>query len=470
MNTPRPPDTLVELLKALRGRLLRERWTAAALWATAAAGVGYGVVALFGRREGGLAVAVALGSFALLALASAYGSSRRRRLDQPALARLAEHELGLKQRFSTALETSPSSGPVTAALHQQVAALARSADAASVAPTRWPMRGVAASLCGVLVAVIGVLAPGAAIEALKAVTPAPATAVEVRVERVVTLAETVAAVAAESSDPLLAALAEALKALARDAESSGSDVITDRAGLEDLLGTLATAMGSSLTGEQLAAGLSERGPMADALAPAASSEVSNAELPLTAADPAVVEPTELADFMARLESTLTPEVPGPAPADSAGGTVEREPGVVSTDYLAGARQTLSQQDGDTGPSDSATAIIGASNDATAGASQLAGQGSQQLEGEPGATAESSQADLVALAGRVREEGRQVEMELAPGETQLGADAGRLTVGAWAFSREAMLKIEDLPPRYRSVAGRYFLPSQDTAGAADGGGS
>lgn len=468
MNSARPPAALIDLLKAVRKRLLRERWLTANVWALAAAGLAFGAGSLFGLRPTWLLALTTLGAFCAVALGSAYGSSRRRRLSQPVLARLAEGALGLKQRFSTTLETSAAAGPVTAALHREAAGLAAAANAAEIAPTRRPMRGLAALLVGTVAAFAGTLAPGAALETLRTAAPQPTRPAEVSVERVVTLAESVAAAAAESSDPLLGALAEALKSLAREAQSSGSDVITDRAGLEDLLGTLASAMGASLTGEQFAAGLSEHGPLADGFTPLTGDQSSEARLPLPIDDTTMVEIDDLNDLMARLDNTMNPSVPGPAQSDETGGNVQREPGTVSTDYLAGARQTLGEQGQDQGPTDAAAAIIGASSDATAGASQLAGQGSQQLDGDPGQAAEAEEADLVALAGKVRAEGRQVEMELAPTEGLGGADAGQLSLGAWGPTREAMIKTEDLPVRYRAVAGRYFLPPQDTAGAADGG--
>lgn len=467
--SPAPPATLDRLLTAIRSRLLIQRWLSAAIWSTAAAAFAYGVGSIIGLPQG-VTVWIAIGCCGAVLGAVTYGSRKRRPLTKPALAVFTEERLGLAQRFSTAVETDPSTGPVTAALHQEVAELAGAVDPVTIVPARVPRNGLIAAAFGVLVALVGLTTPEGA-RTLVATIPTTADASRIRVETVHALADSVAEAASGTSDPLLAALAEALRSLASDAVSVGSSDITDRTTLEDLLGTLARATGSGLTGEQLASGLEEASRR---LQPSTrhDADAPGSEAPLTTVvtEIGTDTPMELEDLLARLggDQPAMSSVAADAGTDASSG-VERAPGTVSTDYLAGAQQALSDQARAPVSPDMAAAIIGASEDSSAGASQLAGRGSQALEGEPGAIASPDAAELVALSGRVRDEGRQVEMELSPSGDGGTGGAEKVVLGHWVRSPEAMVRADYVPAAYRRVAGRYFLPSQDTVrtGAASG---
>src|SRR5690606_2003232 len=98
---------------------------------------------------------------------------------------------------------------------------------------------------------------------------------------------------------------------------------------------------------------------------------------------------------------------------------------------------------------------------SAGDSQLAGQGSQALEGDSSLLPGADAADLVAVTGAERDDGRRIEMELAPNTDLARGTIGSFTVGEWLASKEAAISADDLPTRYRLIAGRYFLPPQHT---------
>src|SRR5690606_38737779 len=109
------------------------------------------------------------------------------------------------------------------------------------------------------------------------------------------------------------------------------------------------------------------------------------------------------------------------------------------------------------------AIIGASADSVAGASSMAGQGTKDLFGEGAGSqvASSSEIETVSVAGTEVEDGRRVRVEYAPETSAEEAEALEFVLAPWQPHGLPSLAVSDLPHRFRSVAGRYFLPTQET---------
>lgn len=464
-----PPAPLTRLLTAMRSRLLRQRWQTAVLWGVAVGAATGGLARLSGvaRTE---ALVLSLCVIVATSCLSAYASSRRRQLTPQVLARLAENRLGLQQQFSTTLESPSSVSAVSAALHAYTSSLASKIGVESVTPRRRPTRPLAALSLGFCLTAIGATFPGGLAPLGARVQPQVVMPDEVSVDRVLELAESLDAEATSNSDPLLAALAQALRDLAADVSKTTDGMVTDRAALEDLLGTTARALGSNMSGAQVAAALAEGGSRPDAAPePGSTPQTGVGSTPTATTTDATsnkaYEDSGVLDML-RAPSGATEATEATDPP--ATGSVERS-ATGPADYISGARDALSTQQSSATEFDAAAAIIGASSESSAGDSQLAGQGSQELLGEASLTSRAETADLVALTGKERDEGRRIEMELAPSTDIAHEGTGQYSIGAWRTSSEAALATDSLPVRYRAIAGRYFLPAQDTRGAtADSG--
>lgn len=377
-----------------------------------------------------------------------------------AAARRAERDPVWRERLTTALEHGARGGAVPGALLTDAITRAARLDAARTAPWRWPRRTLGVLIAATLAVSVLVAVPerfalrigtGATTEAERAPTAAA----------VAELATEVATAARRTRDAYLATLAEQLQELAQD---SGTEPLESAAlaDLDELLEAIAAARGGGLTADGLREDLIARGEALDAAAAAHPEETATSEASTTTgsdAGAAGSAPTdgglESASFGAETEHPEASVGSGPSQS-SAPGEGEFDPSL-----LDDVREA-SPSDGPP-PIGAPGELIGAAEEAGAGDSRLAGRGSQALEGEAGtADFTDAAAEAVALSGSERDEGRHIEVELPPAEEWEGYDPARFTVGAWRTSPESPVTTDPIPLRYREAAGRFFLPSQETA--------
>jgi hypothetical protein len=397
------------------------------------------------------ALAATVGVAAILAL-----RHRRRPVDLLTAARWAEAQNGLQERLSTALEAEGSSGPVADALRADAARHAARLDPERTVPWRWPRAASGWFLATVValgVANLDRIAPA------WVRGPSPHAVAEAS-GALRGLAAELAAEAAMSGDGELASLAEALRRMAEAGPAPER-----REELEALLEEVERRAG----GMPAVAGLLEAWRQADRVA---SEEAGPGPAAMDAAAEAGAGPT-----------------PGMADAGAATGTepsfsrfeawVDDEdtfdfasaaPAPLGAEVVRAALDPDAAPDGPTGattegpaPEGGAAEIIGAAEQSQAGDSALAGRGSQELEGDASsADHAASEVDDVLLAGIERDEGRRIELELPPTTDVEAYDPRAFELGAWRERPEAAVDSDPTPLRYRAAAGKYFLPSQETA--------
>ncbi|MFN2322558.1 MAG: hypothetical protein ABR510_06320 [Trueperaceae bacterium] len=458
-----PPADLARALAPLVRRLRLQRRAVDALSAGAAATVGAAiglVVARLGTAwsldPGGSAIGVVAIVLAVRAVQHAQDP-----ITPLAAARRAERDPAWRERLTTALEHGNRDGIVPGALLADALERARSLDVVGSAPWRWPRRTLT-------ILAAGTVAFGALV-ALPAPMPAPlgttgtgGGASAPSAAAVADLARDVAAEARRSRDAYLAALAEQLDDLA-EAAGTGPLEATARAELDEVLEALAAASGGAITAEQLQANLIARD--AALQAEAAVDPDGSTPPPATRRAGSAAEPGSAPDFSDVFTRTLEgSETEQPAEVSAGGGSSQNAPpgeGEFDPSLLEEVRDA-SPFDGPA-PVGAPGELIGAADEAGAGDSRLAGRGSQALEGAAeGADFTDAAAEAVALSGSERDEGRRIEVELPPTEAWEGYDPTVFVVGAWRATPESPVNTDPIALRYREAAGRYFLPSQETA--------
>lgn len=452
MTTP-TPRAVERKLQAVRARVWRARAVRAAPWSAVAGASAFSFAEALGRTT---STALGVGALALLTtLTVTLGVWRLvRPVSQAWLARLVETRLGLQERLSTALEVDPQNSVVAAALHRDVAARATAIDVNVVVPIRVPRRPSAVFLAALLLAVVAPQLGGWLPRTVPAVVDGD---VGVSAASVRSLAELAARAAEDRSDPHLAAVARALRELAQEAESRPDGVVTDA----ERLGELLTAL-DRMTANGLPPGLRPADRVADQhTSPSSLSET------LQALERRLAPPESVADDEPRgpglTDRPIVGSPPGEPSAEGAGST-NRATGPVDGNYASRerlqelARQAAAERTQEVG----AAAIIGASEDASAGASELAGRGSQELFGDAASVARPGESEAVAVQDDESEDGRRVNLEVAPDAADpITPQDGVVVVGDWQPTPLPSVSASHLPYEYRHVAAAYFLPSQRT---------
>lgn len=414
-----------------------------------------GVIAYLAARVTGAAAplqaALGLGAPVLCAALGVALWGFLRPLTPSRIARLVDERTGQQDRFSTAVEVDASSSLLAAALHRDAARRSAHIRDHDVVAFRVPRLATAALAATVGIAVAAqALAPLAG-SAMLATAPEDA----ITVERVRELAELAAQVAEARQDPHLAAVAKALAELAEEA-SARNAVEPDAANLGELVRAL----------DRL-------------LAPRGSLTASTARASANRSDAPLGE--SLSSVEERLERMLALALPGergdyddPETTWLEGDRVRQGPILGDAPDLnlssnaAGSQaaeglENAAVQASDEPPGDLTSAfIIGASSDSTRGDSSMAGQGTEELFGEEGTTAEAVAAETLGVQGTETEDGRRVSVEVAPDAAEQGAATGTYVVAAWLPTGLPQVATQSLPFKYRSVAGNYFLPPQQTA--------
>lgn len=447
---------LSAVLERVRARLRVARLVSVAPWSAAAAAAAT-VIGNAAGLQGYSLLLVGLGTVLVSTVAALVAWGVARPLTVARVARFVDARLDQHDLFSTAIEVSADSGVLAAALHRDADRRARVVVPTNVVSVRWPRSGVAAGLamCALCAASLGL--GGAEVVPLDA----PASVAEaVSVESVRTLAAAAQEAAEARRDPHLAALAKALEELADEADSLGEVSVTDTSTLAELVQAL------------------------DRLAPAAFRR-AGAPQP-EAADPGLppgIEP--LPEAVSRLSETFAEvserarmvgedifeyEMPfAETDFGARAGAVDGEfdldgpPGGARDGAAQGIQQAPSEGVGEREGEVETAAIIGASADSVAGASSMAGQGTKDLFGEGAGSqvASSSEIETVSVAGTEVEDGRRVRVEYAPETSAEEAEALEFVLAPWQPHGLPSLAVSDLPHRFRSVAGRYFLPTQET---------
>jgi hypothetical protein len=457
-----PPIDLRDALAPLLRRLRRHRRATDALAVAAGAAIGAAVGHLAARVGAPApldALGAALGTAAVVAAVRAVRHARTP-LTPLVAARRAERDPRWRERLSTALEHGGHDGIVPGALLADALERARSLDAAATAPWRWPRRTLAILTAGTLA--FGGLAafPDRGLQPL-ATADAPSGSPAPSAAAVGDLARDVAAEARRARDAYLAALAEQLQELADEAGSAPLDAAA-RAELDEVLEALAAASGGALSAEQLRADLVARD---EALAAEAAANPEDALAPESGRrSGSAAEPGSAPDFGDVFTQTRdAAETEHPEASVGGGSSQNAPPGEGEFDpSLLDEVRDASPFDGPP-PAGAPGELIGAAEEAGAGDSRLAGRGSQALEGDAtSADFTEAGAEAVALSGSERDEGRRIEVELPPAEEWAGYDPTLFAVGAWRATPESAVTTDPIPLRYREAAGRYFLPSQETA--------
>lgn len=455
-------STLGTVLTKLRRRLWLQRLLHGAAWFLAVTLVGL-LTAGFVPSSAALrpgSLAAALGLVFLLGLMWRW---QRSPLGLHQVARMADARMGLEDRLSTALETPPDRSEVAAALGRDAAAHAARVRLDVVAPWSWPSRAlITVGVTGAAMLFMATMPsdwraglwPGTSAAGVDSLLDAGALS---------TLADIVQADADRYQDPYLAAVADALAALA-EAVGDDRDAREHAEELGAVLDHLARAYGSDMSGAELAAQL-----MSPERA-AAASLASSRSAPGDSLDDEELYRLLNPDFDAAVSAAGVSEegaAPRPEgePGQLAGAAPQRdmEGGVALEQGIDTAFAT--QFEGPAGEGPTAGDLIGAAEEAGAGDSQLAGHGSPALDGPQEVVSQSfSSLDFLALAGKERDEGRRIDVRLPPGEGDLENVAARVEVGPWTAGREAALDSDAAAPWHRTIVGRYFLPSQTLRGA------
>lgn len=448
------PSRATTLVRDTRARLIMQRALKWLVWGLAVGGFTYGASVMF---DGTAVVAVVMSiAFALMVVVlGALWNNKRSPLTPSSVAKIIDSRADLRERISTSLEVPATAGVIARALHRDAHAKASGIDAAAIAPWRLPVIAATALLMGAGFALVSSITSGETDLTTRSESISAPADTRVDVERVLDLAELAEAAAEDRDDPLLGALSLALRDLARETLDSGASAVADDETLQDLLGTLATAIGSEDALRHMGAVDREATASTEAT-PSLSEAMSILEERL--APPTIPGPNDPDFFdveLARLPGDRRDSSEGPA------STVERPEGPVEANYLSQqvrddlAARTTSESVSEIG----AAEIIGASQDASAGQSQLAGQGSQQLDGQTSETVRPETSQLVAVEGRERDEGRRIELDLTPRQGWQDEAAGGFEVGPWLSGDEARVTAQVIPFAYRTAAGRFFAPSQ-----------
>ena len=441
------PDALPTALARVRSRARVARLAAVLPWALAAGAAAYAIGHLAGA---GVAAPVLLGAaVALVALLGglvAWGAWRP--LTDARVARLADDRLGQRDLFSSAIEVSPAASVVAMALHLEAGRRSDQVRAADVVALRLPRGGT--------LALVVVLAAGALVQLWTAGRGPLSAGVSAEdaasVERVLELAEVTAAAAEARRDPHLAAVATALAELAEEAAARGERTIADVERLEGLVAALERlAMPAGSLGARSARAPGEDVPQGETMAGLEERLASMARLSGQGEAPTYdPETTWLEGDLVRQEPVL-----GDAP------NLSRPPGAAAGEAPDGLDAAPSQADGDAESDIASAFIIGASSESAAGASSMAGQGTQDLFGEAAAVTPPGALETVTAQGVETEDGRRVSVELSPDAAEAQGSEEGFELTAWRPTGLPQVASSDLPFKFRTVAGGYFLPPQET---------
>lgn len=443
-------------LAPLRRRLLALRRTSDAAWAVAAGATGAASGALIALTQGGDRAAAALAGALLLVVPAVLVQTVRHRLaplDDLTVARWAESRAGWQERLTTALEHPTGGGPIGEALRRDARNHLELLDVERTAPWSWPAAPLTWIAGAAVVLAIahtwplpdrhGAAASDHAPGAVAALPPSAALR---------DLADEVAAEAARTDDVDLLALAAALRALADQAPVD--DARRDE--LARVLAELTQRMGTELAAH-------------DALQRAVRSDdagAADAALAERDLDPNLrgvgASVPDYDDLFRRTEIWVDDE--DPEPPSGPGGTpssteIVRPP--LDPESLPGA-DFLPAAEGPA-PSGGLAEIIGAADQSQAGDSVLAGHGSQALDGPASAPdLAATDTEAVLLVGIERDRGRRIEVELPPPAEWEAYEPATYAVGAWRARPESPVSSDPTPLRHHLAAGRYFLPTQETA--------
>lgn len=439
-----------DLLARVRARARLARVAAVLPWAVVAGALTHTAAHLSGAPAAtswtaGLAVAAACAALVPLAWGLLRPLTPRR------VARLIDERTEQQDRFSTAVEVGPTAGLLAAALHRDVARRAARIGAGDVVTLRWPRVAPAA-----LAAALGVAVAAQAL--VPAGTPARRAGLAgdaVTVERLEALAELAAEAAEARRDPHMAAVANALAELAEEAAARGEREVSDVTKLSELvraLDRLVAPRGSLTTPTALASANRTDVPLNETL--------SALEERLTRIS-ALTGQGEYSDYYDPETTWLEGDRMRQGP------TLGDAPDVTRPDNVAGAEaaaglENAPVQAGDEGPIDAASAfIIGASSTSTSGASSMAGEGTEELFGDADAAVQAPGIETVGVQGTESEDGRRISVEVSPDAADATDAGGSYETATWRPNGLPQVAVRSLPLRYRSVAGAYFLPPQET---------
>lgn len=451
-----------------------------ALWSALAAGGSYLVlylVALWRPLPLPTWVWAALIFAAALTVSSVWALLRTPSLLE--LARRADRSFGLQERVSTALELAraPSftgaEGEMAVALLADAARHAPAIEPQRLVPLRFPrvgwwLVGLASGL--VVLEVVGPqLFPGSQIESERVASRLNAVERRAAVADIRRTANLLGGEAEERKDPYLGALAQAFDDLGRRVASGALDRAATERELDRLLGHVARAYEGEPspfgTASAQAAGIPAPPPGAAAQAqgsPAAGKEPSAPPSAERGTDSSTEgDTTSLGDLLGEL---------GQVEANLQRASSEREANegrITAVDYaefgpyitpeslerLKREREEREAQQARAGQP------VGAAEEANRGPGDLAGEGVQPLAGEdaaPEALTTATRREQVRLPDGRAGAGERVRLERAP-DAQFSevAEGERPSGTAWRARREAELRREQLGPRERALASRYF---------------
>jgi hypothetical protein len=81
------------------------------------------------------------------------------------------------------------------------------------------------------------------------------------------------------------------------------------------------------------------------------------------------------------------------------------------------------------------------------------------------TSDSAVDDLLAVRGRERDDGRRIDVELPSSVGWDDYDDAAFGVGPWRPHPEPAVESDTTDPRYRPIAGRFFVPTHETVNHA-----
>jgi len=437
------------LIARVRGRARTARAAAVTPWAFLGGAAAFAALrlssvpsptaALYGVGAALLLVAVATSVWGLF-----------RPLTAVRVARLVDQRLGQMDRFATVVELGAAEGRVIAALRQDAAARAASISPADAVPLRWSRPAVVG-----LVAALGVALAAQQLAAPPAGSTAAAAPEPITVDRVLELAEVAEAAAEKREDEHMAAVAAALAELAEEAASRNENEVTDLARLGELVSTLERLMsplGSTATRSARAdAGQSDPGALSEAMA-ALEQRLERIATQVFGMDTELDPET----FWLEGDRIRQGEIMGDAP------DLSRPAGASGSEAPAGMENAQAVASEEAPQDLSSGFIVGASSDSSVGDSSMAGQGAQDLFGDETVGASIWPFEAIGVSGEDDDEGRRVNVELAPEASETQGAEGTFALADWLPSSRPLSPAGELPFRYRSVAGGYFLPSQETA--------
>lgn len=479
----RRSDDLAGRLRQAQNRTRLMLLLQAILWSALAAGSIYVVLSLVESLQPTLMFPVEVWTALMFTIAFLISASvaLMQTPGLPELARRADRQFALQERISTALECTrtlayeDARGKVTSALLEDAARHASAIDPRSLARIRFPRVGWLVIIFAALGVFIhfGVLQRSSTQPSVNAemVTPLSAEEQSRTIANLRRAVELLGGEAEQRKDPYLQALAQSFDDLSRRVETGALSRAETQHELDRLLehvgrayegeasplsGTLAARQTSSNDASQTQSNVS---PETQNLQAGEEDSRGGSQRPGVDTS-ANLE--NLLDELAQVEAKLQ-QVKADREANSGRLTTvdyqEFGPYITSEalERLKREREMREEQQARAGRP------IGAAQEANKGPGDLAGEGLQPLAGEGASTVfedNKSPLEQVLLPDRQAPSGERIQLELPP-ETHLSAvpDGQRPSGVAWGVGQETEVRRDQLGPRDRVIASRYFYKGE-----------